>query len=90
MSHLVILEQTDLLKEVIDTHSTENLKSYLNTYFQLNICAKLLIYNSSNDLIYTEIKTGCFDSEKSAITKRSFVVNQDFYYVELEGWYREE
>ncbi len=90
MSHLVLLEQTGLLKDVIVSESTDNIKTYLNTYLQLNICSKILIYNESSELMYTEIKTGCFDSRKIAITKSSFVVNEEFYYVELQGWYREE
>ena len=90
MSHLIVLEQTGLLKEVIETSFTENIITYFNTYSQLNICAKLLFYDASSNLIYTEIKTGCFDSQKNAITKRSFIVGQDFYYVELQGWYREK
>ena len=89
MGHLVVLEQTGLLKNVIIADSISEVQNYLNIYLQLNICAKVLIYDDSNNLLYTIIKTGCFDSRKIAITKRSFVANQDFYYVELQGWYRE-
>jgi hypothetical protein len=89
MDYLTILENNDMLEYSVNSQTTGELKTFLNSFLKENMCGKLRIYDSSDNMILEESKTGCVDQKSVFITKRSFVVNNNFYYAAFEGWYNE-
>lgn len=89
MDYLTVLEESGRLRNAIDYSGTTEIKVFLNIVVSENICAKLKIYDSSDNIVLSEVKTGCGFSNSVSLTKRSFVAEGEFYYAVLEAWYHE-
>lgn len=89
MDYLTMLENENALEDAVISMSTEDLKFFLNSFVRRSMCAKIKLYDTSDNLLLVEVKTGCFSSDDIEVTKRSFVSDGEMYYAVMEGWFNE-
>lgn len=84
---LTVLEKDGILKEAIETGSTETITTFLNS-LPYQICAGMDLKSADQSTIQSAVKTGCNSSEEAVIARRAFIANNfSTYYVRMEFWH---
>lgn len=86
---LNVLRIDKTLENSIKNNSNESLILFLNNMFPENICGKIQLFNSSEDLLIQAKKENCnIDLNLDIyVTRRTFVYNKSMYYAFLRLWY---
>jgi len=84
---LTILEKSSTLKNAVETSSTTNINSFIDT-LPNRICTNVTIFDKNSNTVLHTLKTGCTRSlGERTFTSRVFIANYDVYYARVNSWY---
>jgi hypothetical protein len=87
LDSLALLEFNGDLSIAVNSTSVNVLSSYLNST-QKNICGRIEIYDTSETLLLSVLKSGCQASDHVSLSRRVFFFGDDVYMAKMEAWFK--